>query len=402
MENGDGDNRFLLECESKSSVFSFFSLGDGDAEILISYDRMGRGQRLAENRYGGGGSRAAFTVVGSGGMVELRRAYFGFGLWIPDLLQVIMECVEEEVAGASVVTAGDCGDESVGECEEGSADGEILSSMREEELLNGNQLTGPLPEELGYLPNLNRIQINQNQISGSLPKSFAYLNKTKHFHMNNNSISGQILPELSRLPNLLHLLLDNNNISGYLPPELSELPNLLILQLDNNNFNGSTIPASYSKMTKLLKLSLRNCSLHGPIPDLSSIPNLGYLDLSFNQLQGSLPPNRLSENITTNDLSDNNLQGPISDNFSGLSHLQNLLLENNSLNGSVPSTIWLNSTSRHTETLTLDFRNNLLTNISGSLNLPTNVTVRLASSFAIAFITFGTQFYSLLSNHLNL
>ncbi|KAJ4971886.1 hypothetical protein NE237_004985 [Protea cynaroides] len=244
-------------------------------------------------------------------------------------------------------------------------------------LLNGNQLSGPLPEELGYLPNMERIQIDQNQISGSLPKSFAYLNKTKHFHMNNNSISGQIPPELSGLPNLLHLLLDNNNLSGYLPPEFSELPNLLILQLDNNNFNGSTIPPSYSNMTKLIKLSLRNCSLQGPIPDLSSIPNLRYLDLSYNQLQGSIPPNRFSDNITTIDLSDNNLHGPIPDNFSGLSHLQNLLLENNSLNGSVPSTFWLNSTSRHTETLTLDFRNNLLTNISGSLNLPPNVTISL-------------------------
>ncbi|KAJ4972144.1 hypothetical protein NE237_005243 [Protea cynaroides] len=244
-------------------------------------------------------------------------------------------------------------------------------------LLNGNQLTGPLPEELGYLPELNRIQIDQNQISGSLPKSFAFLNKTKHFHMNNNSISGQIPPEISRLPSLVHLLLDNNNLSGYLPPELSELPNLLILQLDNNNFNRTTIPASYGNMTKLLKLSLRNCSLQGPIPDLSSIPNLGYLDLSFNNLQGSIPPNRLSDNITTIDMSDNNLYGPIPENFSGLYYLQKLLLENNSLNGSVSSTIWENVTSRHTETLTLDFRNNLLTNISGSLNLPPNVTISL-------------------------
>ena len=47
-------------------------------------------------------------------------------------------------------------------------------------LLNGNQLTGPLPEELGNLPNLDRIQIDENKISGPLPKSFANLNKTKH------------------------------------------------------------------------------------------------------------------------------------------------------------------------------------------------------------------------------
>jgi hypothetical protein len=124
---------------------------------------------------------------------------------------------------------------------------------------------------------LDRIQIDENRISGPLPKSFANLNKTKHFHMNNNSISGQIPPELGSLPSIVHILLDNNNLSGYLPPELSNMPRLLILQLDNNHFDGTTIPQSYGNMSKLLKMSLRNCSLQGPVPDLSSIPNLGYL-----------------------------------------------------------------------------------------------------------------------------
>ncbi|KAJ4719276.1 Leucine-rich repeat protein kinase family protein [Melia azedarach] len=247
-------------------------------------------------------------------------------------------------------------------------------------LLNGNQLTGSLPEELGFLPKLDRIQIDQNHISGPLPKSFANLNKTKHFHMNNNSISGQIPPELSRLPMLVHLLLDNNNLTGYLPPELSELPNLLILQLDNNNFAGKTIPDSYGNMSKLLKLSLRNCSLQGPIPDLSRIPNLGYLDLSSNQLSGPIPPNRLSLNITTINLSNNSLTGTIPANFSGLPLLQRLLVANNSLNGSISSTLWQRRTFNATERLILDFQNNELSNITGSLNPPSNVTVRLGGN----------------------
>ncbi|KAG5514933.1 hypothetical protein RHGRI_036092 [Rhododendron griersonianum] len=244
-------------------------------------------------------------------------------------------------------------------------------------LLNGNQLTGSLPEEIGYLPNLDRIQINQNHISGSLPKSFANLNKTKHFHMNNNSISGQIPPELSMLPNLVHLLLDNNNLSGYLPPDLANLPNLLILQLDNNHFDGTSIPASYSNMSHLLKLSLRNCGLQGPIPDLSRIPNLAYIDLSSNQLNGSIPPEKLPENMTTIDLSNNNLTGPIPSNFSSLPLLLKLSLANNLLNGSVPSIIWQNRTSSRPEGLEVDLQNNIITNISGSSNLPPNVTVRL-------------------------
>ncbi|KAG8633649.1 hypothetical protein MANES_18G125500v8 [Manihot esculenta] len=246
-------------------------------------------------------------------------------------------------------------------------------------LLNGNQLIGPLPEELGYLPNLDRIQIDQNHISGPIPVSFANLNKTMHFHMNNNSISGQIPPELSRLPNLIHFLLDNNNLSGYLPPQLSELPNLLILQLDNNNFDGATIPDSYGNMTKLLKLSLRNCSLKGPIPDLSRISNLGYLDLSINQLNGSLPPERLSGNITTIDLSNNDLAGSIPEYFSGLLHLQRLSVANNSLNGSLPSTLWQSRNLNASERLILDFENNRLESISanGSIILPQNVSLRL-------------------------
>uniref|UniRef100_A0A1D1YQ17 non-specific serine/threonine protein kinase n=2 Tax=Anthurium amnicola TaxID=1678845 RepID=A0A1D1YQ17_9ARAE len=243
-------------------------------------------------------------------------------------------------------------------------------------LLNGNHLSGSLPAELGNLRNLDRMQIDENSISGVLPKSFANLELMKHFHMNNNSISGQIPPELSRLPYLQHFLLDNNNLSGYLPPEFSQMPNLLILQLDNNNFSGSSIPASYGNMTKLLKLSLRNCSLQGSIPDMSGMHKLNFLDLSHNLLSGSIPSFKVSTNITTIDFSDNILTGSIPAIFSGLL-LQKLSLENNRLSGSVPSSIWDNIGFSANGSLLLNFQNNLLTNVSGALNLPFNVTLML-------------------------
>ncbi|XP_028752821.1 probable LRR receptor-like serine/threonine-protein kinase At1g06840 [Neltuma alba] len=244
-------------------------------------------------------------------------------------------------------------------------------------LLNGNQLTGLLPEELGYFPKLRRFQIDENQISGPLPASFANLNGTKHFHMNNNSISGQIPPELARLPNLIHLLLDNNNLSGSLPPELSNMPNILVIQLDNNNFSGNTIPESYANMSKLLKLSLRNCSLQGPVPDFSRAPNISYLDLSSNQLNGSIPANKLSDNVTTIDLSNNKLTGAIPSYFSRLPLLQRLSIGNNSLNGSIPAAIWQDKTLNATDTLIMEFPYNNFTSISGSINLPPNVSLWL-------------------------
>ncbi|XP_062207252.1 probable LRR receptor-like serine/threonine-protein kinase At1g06840 isoform X2 [Phragmites australis] len=243
--------------------------------------------------------------------------------------------------------------------------------------LNGNQLSGSLPDEIGYLVNLNRLQIDQNNISGPIPKSFANLTSIRHLHMNNNSLSGQIPSELSRLPALFHLLVDNNNLSGPLPPKLAETPSLKILQADNNNFSGSSIPAEYSNIPTLLKLSLRNCSLQGAVPDLSGIPEFGYLDLSWNQLKGSIPTNRLASNITTIDLSHNFLNGTIPSNFSGLPSLQFLSVQGNLLNGAVPPTIWSNITFTGNRTLVLDFQNNTLDTIPAAFEPPEAVTVLL-------------------------
>ncbi|CAI9782339.1 unnamed protein product [Fraxinus pennsylvanica] len=244
-------------------------------------------------------------------------------------------------------------------------------------LLSGNQLSGPLPDELGYLPNLIKLQLDLNQLSGSIPKSFVNLPKVQHFHMNNNSFSGQLPPELSALPLLKHFLLDNNKLTGYLPPEYSEMPSLTILQLNNNNFEGNVIPDTYGNMSKLIKLSLRNCNLQGKVPDLSGIRSLLYLDLSKNQLTGKIPVNRLSDNITTINLSKNQLNGSIPSNFSGLPHLQKLRLNNNLMSGSVPSTIWKDRTFTSDSKLEINFQDNLLSDISGVLEVPPNVTLML-------------------------
>ncbi|KAL3536621.1 hypothetical protein ACH5RR_005082 [Cinchona calisaya] len=244
-------------------------------------------------------------------------------------------------------------------------------------LLSGNQLSGSLPDELGYLSNLNRFQIDENQLSGSIPKSFANLSSIQHVHFNNNSLSGQIPPELSYLPILVHLLLDSNNLSGYLPSEFSTFPQLHILQLDNNNFSGHEIPASYGNLSNLVKLSLRNCSLKGPVPDLSRIPNLSYLDLSLNQLSGTMPSNNLSNNITTIVLSDNQLNGSIPESFTSLRFLQKLSLENNILTGSVTVDLWQNKAFSSPARLLIDLQNNSLSNIVGDLDPPVNVTLRL-------------------------
>jgi len=46
--------------------------------------------------------------------------------------------------------------------------------------LSGNKLSGSLPDELGNLTNLNRLQVDENQLSGPVPKSFSNLVYVKH------------------------------------------------------------------------------------------------------------------------------------------------------------------------------------------------------------------------------
>ncbi|XP_027353509.1 probable LRR receptor-like serine/threonine-protein kinase At1g06840 isoform X2 [Abrus precatorius] len=246
-------------------------------------------------------------------------------------------------------------------------------------LLNGNKLSGSLPDELGNLKNLNRLQLDENQLSGPIPESFANLINVKHLHMNNNSFNGQLPSKLSKLPNLMHLLVDNNNLSGYLPPEFSMLHGLAILQLDNNNFSGSGIPSTYANLSRLVKLSLRNCSLQGAVPDFSSIPKLSYLDLSWNQFTGQLPSKKLADNMTTIDLSNNRLNGSIPQSFS-YPHLQNLSLENNLLSGHIPSSIWQNMSFSEKAKLTIDLHNNSFLDVLGNLKPPKNVTLRLSGN----------------------
>ncbi|GMN40601.1 hypothetical protein TIFTF001_009824 [Ficus carica] len=261
-------------------------------------------------------------------------------------------------------------------------------------LLSGNKISGPLPDELGNLPSITKFQLDINYISGPIPKSFANLPNIQHFHMNNNSISGQIPPELSKLPKLVHFLLDNNNLSGYLPSELSQMPTMKIFQVNNNNFSGTEIPDSYRNMTN--STSIIFYSYYNPCPfnstELSGTAACKAVfqisveypvfvtcnkDLSSNRLTGSIPTNKLPENMTTIDLSKNKLNGSIPSNFSGLPNLQRLSLENNSLNGTIPSTFWQNILFKGDTVLLLNFQNNLLSNLSGSLYPPPNVTIKL-------------------------
>ena len=110
------------------------------------------------------------------------------------------------------------------------------------------------------------------------------------------------------------IVLASNNLMGSIPPELGSLTNLSYLNLSPNQLSG-TIPPELGSLTNLTNLYLSSNQLSGPIPpELGSLTNLSYLALYHNQLSGPIPPE-----------------------LGKLTSLNRLFIQNNMLSGSIPT-----------------------------------------------------------------
>ena len=156
--------------------------------------------------------------------------------------------------------------------------------------LDYNQLSGPIPAELGNLANLGDLVLSGNQLSGPIPAALGRLRQLSQLWMSNNRLSGPIPPELGRLPRLRDLLLDGNRLSGPIPPALGRLPQLEILGLGRNQLSGP-IPPELGNLPQLRTLRLSHNQLSGPVPEaLSDLPSLRTISLRDNPgLDGCLP-----------------------------------------------------------------------------------------------------------------
>ena len=148
--------------------------------------------------------------------------------------------------------------------------------------LQGNDLSGTIPPELGNLSKLETLIITSRNNS-------------------DNQLRGPIPPELGNLTNLTQLWLSNNQLSGTIPPELGNLTNLTELRLNYNQLSGP-VPVELGNLTNLTRLFLNSNQLSGPIlAALGNLTNLTELSLDADQLSGCVPEGL--RNVRDNDLS---------------------------------------------------------------------------------------------------
>ncbi|KAG6675286.1 hypothetical protein I3842_15G093900 [Carya illinoinensis] len=161
----------------------------------------------------------------------------------------------------------------------------------------------------------------------------------------NRGLKGSLSPQLGKLQNLTFLILAGCSFNGDIPYELGNLSNLVFLALNTNNLTGK-IPPSLGSFSKLLWLDLAENMLTGSLPiSTSKTPGLDLLSearhfhFNKNKLSGPIPAKLFSSNMNLRhmDLSNNSFKPSEAPTwFSSLSTLTTLVMENGSLQGSIP------------------------------------------------------------------
>ncbi|MBK9631561.1 MAG: T9SS type A sorting domain-containing protein [Saprospiraceae bacterium] len=180
--------------------------------------------------------------------------------------------------------------------------------------LQGLNLDGPLPVELGNLRNLQLLYLFDNNLTGALPGNIGFLT------------------------NLLDLNIESNKFTGEFPASIKNIIGLRYLTISNNQFSGP-FPVAFFSLIFLQELHIANNLFTGPIPNqISSLTNLRIFNISNNQFNGNLPES-LNQIINLREIyaSQNLLSGEIPYALSVLSNLQVVWLDNNDFSGAVPN-----------------------------------------------------------------
>ncbi|XP_076886032.1 protein STRUBBELIG-RECEPTOR FAMILY 7-like [Bidens hawaiensis] len=151
--------------------------------------------------------------------------------------------------------------------------------------------------------------------------------------------SGTLSPLVSQLTQLVTIDLSDNKLSGPIPSSLFSLPNLQTLNLRSNSFSGA-IPPTISNLKNIETLDMSHNSLSGSLPDTSTSLTLTRLDLSFNKLTGPIP--KLAPNLIELAIKSNSISGFLpKTSFTELTQLEVIELSNNSLTGTIPGWVFL-------------------------------------------------------------
>ena len=137
--------------------------------------------------------------------------------------------------------------------------------------LHANNLTGPIPPELGTLTNLESLRLYENNLTGPIPPELGDLDNLYILWVAYNNLTGSIPPELGSLTNLTQLRAAGNNLTGPLPSSMTNLGLLWQLHIEDNAGLCAPADAAFQAwLATLLDFTGETCDAE-PVPALPAV-----------------------------------------------------------------------------------------------------------------------------------
>lgn len=223
-------------------------------------------------------------------------------------------------------------------------------------------LMGDLSGDISSLSELEVLDLSYNTgLNGTLPPSIVNLKKLKTLKLVGCSFYGPIPELIGSLQLLESLDLNSNRFTGQIPHSIGNLSKLILLDLSYNLLDGA-IPVSSGTTSGLNMLvntkhfHLGRNRLSGTIPKelFRSDMTLIHVLLHDNNLTGSIPSTLgLVHTLEAIRFEGNSLTGPVPSNLNNLTNVTTLILSNNKFTGPVPNLTGMASLSY------LDLSNNI-------------------------------------------
>ncbi|GAU15519.1 hypothetical protein TSUD_45560, partial [Trifolium subterraneum] len=212
-----------------------------------------------------------------------------------------------------------------------------ISKLKQLEFLNlkNNQLTGPIPSTLSQIPNLKTLDLARNKLIGEIPRLLYWNEVLQYLGLRGNMLTGILSPDICQLSGLCDVR--DNNLTGTIPESIGNCTSFEIFDISYNQITGE-IPYNIGFL-QVATLSLQGNRLTGKIPEVIGLMQaLAILDLSENQLVGPIPP--ILGNLSFTGklyLHGNMLTGSIPPELGNMSKLSYLQLNDNQLVGQIPN-----------------------------------------------------------------
>eukprot|EP00850_Spirogloea_muscicola_P024202 SM000477S16935 [mRNA] locus=s477:8737:11262:- [translate_table: standard] len=110
--------------------------------------------------------------------------------------------------------------------------------------LGGNQLTGPIPADIGNLDLLMDLDLNNNLLTGALPATLTGCISLSYLIVTGNVLSGPVPAFIADFANYTFVYINDNEFTGPVPDSIlaPDLP--IFIHLENNYLTGPLLPST--------------------------------------------------------------------------------------------------------------------------------------------------------------